>query len=155
MVENKLSISTPSELVRFTPDKIVYIEAQGNYSEFVQVDGKKNMLVIQLGKIAAAIEDQLDADENMFVRIGKSYIVNSNYIYQIKVQKKELVLSDMATFSITLSPSREALRNLKQLMDELIRSISHEQRTPIKETLSNLKQSVDELIRSISHEQQV
>lgn len=120
MTKKKLFISTPSETMCFSPDKIVYIEAQGNYSEIVQADNKMSMLVMQLGKVADVIIDQLGDDAVMFIRIGKSYIVNSDYIYHIKVQKKELILSDMATFCHTLNPSKEALRSLKDHMDELM-----------------------------------
>ena len=104
--------------MRFAPDKIVYILADGNYSEFYQVDKNKNVLVLQLGKVEEEIDQQLGAEASAFIRIGKSYIINRNYIYHIKVQKKELVLSDMATFSYTLSPSKEALRSLKEHIDK-------------------------------------
>ena len=118
MPKKYLTISTPTESVRFAPDKIVYILADGNYSEFYQVDKNKNVLVLQLGKVEEEIDQQLGAEASAFIRIGKSYIINRNYIYHIKVQKKELVLSDMATFSYTLSPSKEALRSLKEHIDK-------------------------------------
>lgn len=119
MPKKYLTISTPSESVRFAPDKIVYILADGNYSEFYQVDKNKNVLVLQLGKVEEEIDLQLGAEASTFIRIGKSYIINRNYVYHIKVQKKELVLSDMATFSYTLSPSKEALRSLKEHIDQI------------------------------------
>ncbi len=118
MSKKYLTISTPTESVRFAPDKIVYILAGGNYSEFYQVDKNMNLLMLQLGKVEEEIDNQLGNDANTFIRIGKSYIINRNYIYHIKVQKKELVLSDMATFSYTLSPSKEALRSLKEHIDK-------------------------------------
>ena len=118
MSKKYLTISTPTESVRFAPDKIVYILAGGNYSEFYQVDKNMNLLMLQLGKVEEEIDNQLGNDANTFIRIGKSYIINRNYIYHIKVQKKELVLSDMSTFSYTLSPSKEALRNLKEHIDK-------------------------------------
>lgn len=119
MSHKYLTISTPSESVRFAPDKIVYILADGNYSEFYQVDKNKNVLVLQLGKVEEEIDLQLGAEASTFIRIGKSYIINRNYVYHIKVHKKELVLSDMATFSYTLSPSKEALRSLKEHIDQI------------------------------------
>lgn len=119
MPKKYLTISTPTESVRFAPDKIVYILADGNYSEFYQADRNKNVLVLQLGKVEEEIDLQLGAEASTFIRIGKSYIINRNYVYHIKVQKKELVLSDMATFSYTLSPSKEALRSLKEHIDQM------------------------------------
>lgn len=118
MPKKYLTISTPTESVCFAPDKIVFILACGNYSEFYQVDKNKNVLVLQLGKVEEEIDNQLGNDASTFIRIGKSYIINRNYIYHIKLHQKELVLSDMATFSYTLSPSKEALRNLKEHIDK-------------------------------------
>lgn len=117
MPKKYLTISTPTESVRFVPERIVYILADGNYSEFYQVDKNKNVLVLQLGKVEEEIDTQLGDEACAFIRIGKSYIINRNYIYHIKVQKKELILSDMATFTYTLSPSKEALRSLKEHVD--------------------------------------
>lgn len=126
MPRKYLTISTPSESVRFVPEKIVYILADGNYSEFYQADKNKNVLVLQLGKVEEEIDLQLGAKANNFIRIGKSYIVNRDYIYHIKVQKKELVLSDMATFSYTLSPSKEALKSLKEHIDLIDKEENYE-----------------------------
>lgn len=126
MPKKYLTISTPTESVRFVPEKIVYILADGNYSEFYQVDKNKNVLVLQLGKVEEEIDLQLGIEARNFIRIGKSYIINRNYIYHIKVQKKELVLSDMATFSYTLSPSKEALRSLKEHIDTLDKEDAYE-----------------------------
>jgi DNA-binding LytR/AlgR family response regulator len=126
MPKKYLTISTPTESVRFVPDKIVYILADGNYSEFYQVDKNKNVLVLQLGKVEEEIDTQLGDEARIFIRIGKSYIINRHYIYHIKVQKKELVLSDMATFKYTLNPSKEALKSLKERIDGIFKGEAYE-----------------------------
>jgi DNA-binding LytR/AlgR family response regulator len=114
MPKKHLIISTSTELVRFVPDKIVYIKADGNYSKIHQVDGETKLIVFQLGKIEEAIDKQLGADGKPFARIGKSIIINCSFVYSINVPKKELVLSDMATFYHTLNPSEIALKELKK-----------------------------------------
>lgn len=116
MPKTHLTISTSTELLRFETSKIVYILADGNYSEVYQVDKNKTVLVSQLGKVAEEIDNQLGKKESGFVRVGKSYIINRKYIYRIsfKANKQELILSDMATFSYTLTPSQEALKKLKE-----------------------------------------
>ena len=52
----------------------------------------------------------------MFVRIGKSYIINRSCIFQISVQRQKLLLSDAENFSYTLEVSKEALKRLKELL---------------------------------------
>lgn len=109
-----LIISTSIELMRFVPDKIAYIVAEGNYSKIHQVDGETRLLVLQLGKIEEAIDKQLGADGKPFARIGKSIIINCSFVYSINVPKKELVLSDMASFYHTVHTSEIALKELKK-----------------------------------------
>ena len=64
------------------------------------------------------IASQLGSDGNSFIRIGKSLIINRSYIYYINVPKQKLVLSDVTTFSHTVTASREALKQLKELLEK-------------------------------------
>jgi DNA-binding LytR/AlgR family response regulator len=114
-------ISTSTELVRIAPEKIVYITSDGNYSTLVQADGEMRMLSYQLGQIEKMISSQLGKEYgHMFIRIGRSIIINRSYVYYINVPRQQLKLSDIKTFSHTLSASKEAL---KQLMEEIEKSI--------------------------------
>ena len=115
-----LIIPTSIDLVRIAPERIVYISSDGNYSTLVQVDGEMRMLSFQLGQIEKMIADQLGREGNTFIRIGKSLIINRSYIYYINVPKQKLVLSDVASFSHTMSASKEALKSLKELIEKEI-----------------------------------
>ena len=117
-MQSKLIISTSTELVRISPTKIVYISSDGNYSTLMQVDGELRILSHQLGQIEKMIETQLRNDSNNFIRIGKSLIINRAYIYYINVAKQKLILSDAATFNYSVPASREALKQLKDLVEK-------------------------------------
>jgi DNA-binding LytR/AlgR family response regulator len=117
-MQSKLIISTTTELVRISPTKIVYISSDGNYSTLMQVDGELRILSHQLGQIEKMIETQLRNDSNNFIRIGKSLIINRAYIYYINVAKQKLILSDAATFNYSVPASREALKQLKDLVEK-------------------------------------
>lgn len=114
----QLIISTSNDLVRIAPDRIVYISSDGNYSTLVQTDGEMRMLSFQLGQIEKMIALQLGAEGNIFIRIGKSLIINRSYIYYINVPKQKLVLSDTATFNYSVVASKEALKQLKELLEK-------------------------------------
>lgn len=113
-----LIISTSNDLVRIAPDRIVYISSDGNYSTLVQADGDMRMLSFQLGQIEKMIVTQLGVDGNIFIRIGKSLIINRSYIYYINVPKQKLVLSDVETVNYTVTASREALKQLKEFLEK-------------------------------------
>ena len=110
----QLIISTANDLVRISPESIVYISSDGNYSTMVQADGEMRMLSYQLGQIERMIFTQLGSAGEQFIRIGKSLIINRSYIYSINITKQKLVLSDAVSFSHTVSASKEALKQLKE-----------------------------------------
>jgi DNA-binding LytR/AlgR family response regulator len=119
-MKKRLVISTSVDLVCIEPSRIVYISSDGNYSTLVQTDNEMRMLSYQLGQIEKMISSQLGSDGKNFIRIGKSLIVNSSYIYYINIAKQKLILSDVATFSHTVTPSKEALKQLKDLLEKEI-----------------------------------
>ena len=116
-----LIISTASDLVRIAPERIVCVSSDGNYSTLVQADGEMRMLSFQLGQIEKMIASQLGSEGNSFIRIGKSLIINRSYIYYINVPKQKLVLSDVTTFSHTVTASRDALKQLKELLEKEVK----------------------------------
>ena len=113
-----LIVTTSNDVVRIAPNCIVYIASDGNYSTLVQTDGEIRMLSYQLGQIEKMIATQLGAEGNMFIRIGKSLIINRSYIYYINVPKQKLILSDIATVNHTVVASKEALKQLKELLEK-------------------------------------
>lgn len=117
-MKKHLVISTSLDLVRIAPDRIVYIASDGNYSTLVQTDNEVRMISYQLGQIEKMISSQLGSDGNSFIRIGKSLIINRSYIYYINISKQKLILSDVASFNHTVTASKEALKQLKELLEK-------------------------------------
>lgn len=120
-MKRQLIISTANDLVCIAPDRIVYILSDGNYSTLVQADNEVRMLSFQLGQIEKMISSQLGSDGNVFIRIGKSLIINRSYIYYINIPKQKLILSDVATFNHTVTASKEALKQLKEHLEKGIK----------------------------------
>ena len=120
-MKKQLIISTSIDLVRIAPDKIVYIASDGNYSTLVQTDNEVRMLSYQLGQIEKMISTQLGSEGNIFIRIGKSLIINRSYIYYINIPKQKLILSDVSSFNHTVTASKEALKQLKELIEKEVK----------------------------------
>ena len=118
-----LIISTATELVRIAPQNIVYFHSDGNYTTMVQVDNVMRVLTSLLGNIEKRIASQLGNEGKVFVRLGKSLIINSSYIYYINPAKQRLTLSDAATFSHNLSASKEALKSLKEYLEKEVEKL--------------------------------
>ena len=117
-MKSPIIISTTNELVRVYPERIVYISSDGNYSMMVLHDKSEHLFSFNLSHFQQIIEKQMKTEASLFIRIGKSLIINREYIYKINLGKQSLVLSDMKIeHTFVLSASKEALRQLKGLVE--------------------------------------
>ena len=92
-------ITTVNELVRVYPERIVYISSDGNYSVMVLHDKTEHLFSFNLSHFQQIIEKQMREEASLFIRIGKSLIINREYIYKINLGKQLLILSDMKIVS--------------------------------------------------------
>ena len=114
-------ITSANELIRVYPERIVYISSDGNYSVMVLHDQTEHLFSFNLSHFQQILERQMKAEASIFIRIGKSLIINRRYIYKINIGKQTLILSDMRIGqAFTLSASKEALRQLKNLVEQEI-----------------------------------
>ncbi len=104
------------ELQRIEVSKIVYLEADGNYTDIVMVNKLRAAVCMNLGEMEKALATQIGDESKHFMRIGKRFIVNLRYVYSINVLKQQLVLSDYDHFAFQISISKDALRKMKELM---------------------------------------
>lgn len=116
-----LIISNTNELVRVKPERVVYVESDGNYSTMVLHDKTEHLFTMNLAHCQQLIEQQLGKEAETFIRIGKQLIVNRAYIYKINVNRQQLVMADMAfNEAFTLQASKEALKQLKNYIESTI-----------------------------------
>lgn len=115
-------ISKGTELLRVPSAKLVFISADGNYSNVVTQDNRSRMVSFQLGQLEDLIGDQLGDAGNSFIRLGRGLIINSNFVYSIDITKQKLILSDCSGCYHELSASREVLIKLKAYLDALTKN---------------------------------
>ena len=114
--DTTLYFNTRDELIKVKLDKVAYFEADSNYCHVVFIHGEKTTLLTSLVNMEQLLSERLKGENPMFVRIGKRYIVNIQYIFQINIPRQRLMLTDFETADvIELAVSKEALKNLKQL----------------------------------------
>ena len=116
-----LIISNSNELVRVNPERIVYVESDGNYSTMMLRDKTEQVFTMNLAHFQQMIEEQLGKEAMTFIRIGKQLIVNRAYIFKINPNKQQLIMSDMdVNIAFDLQASKEALKQLKVLIESEI-----------------------------------
>ncbi len=128
-------IKTTSLLVRVAVDEIVYIKADGNYSDLVLINGQCRKMTFQLHYFEDEIKKLQNAD--MFIRLGRSLIINLNYVQMIDLIDqtitfggKHLVRPPRTNYPHTWRPERDedsdiytvnvAREALKSLKDQLV-----------------------------------
>lgn len=118
MSNKVLIISNSNELVRIKPERVVYVESDGNYSTMVLHDKTEQVFTMNLAHCQQLMEEQLGKDAMTFIRIGKQLIVNRAYIFKINPNKQQLIMSDMdMNIAFDLQASKEALKQLKALLE--------------------------------------
>lgn len=117
-MDKRLVFTTSTEIVRVPSGAVVYIAADGNYSAITMADGESFVLTMQLGQMERRIAETLDIDDNRFIRIGKSLIVNRDFIAFINPPRQKMILSDCRNFRHEVSASKEALKSLKELLEK-------------------------------------
>ena len=100
------------KLIQIEPSKIVYFEADGNYTRIVMVNKLNALICLNLGEMEKILEAQIFNSANMFRRLGRKYIINLQYIYLIDVYEQKLILSDYDHFAFQVNASKEALKDL-------------------------------------------
>ena len=104
------------KLIRLDVQKIVYFEGDGNYTYIVTANKQKVCITMNLSHTEDALAAQLGETAQQFMRVGKRFIVNMKYIYQIDIQKQFLMLSDYENFTFQVPVSKEALKAVKELI---------------------------------------
>ena len=110
-----LHLNTRDEFLRIDISKIVYFEADGNYTNIVLSNQLRGVVCMNLAQMQKVLSERLKERATVFARVGKRHIINHTYIYQINVLRQKLVLSDGENFAFQLDVSKEALKQLKDL----------------------------------------
>lgn len=113
----RLCLNSRDEMMVIRLDQVAYLESNGNYSNVVMIGGTKIMLSFGLGKMEEYIMNSFrDTGRSYFVRLGRKFIINQTYLFQISIPRQRLVLSDLAGHTYTLNVPKTLLKNYKELM---------------------------------------
>ena len=113
-----LYLNSRDELYRIDISKLVYFEADGNYTTIYLSNKIKGTVCMNLHTMQQTLTESLKDSASIFARVGKSHIINLNYVYNIAILRQKLTLSDGENFSYTVSISKDALKKLREYFIE-------------------------------------
>ena len=94
MAQHLVYFNSRDVLIRIDISQVAYFEGDGNYTYIITANKQKTCLTMNLSHTEQALAAQLGEQAKLFMRIGKRFIVNMLYIYQVDIQKQQLTLSD-------------------------------------------------------------
>lgn len=116
---NNIFIINASQMTKIPLDCLLCVTSDGNYSNFSLIDGSKYTFSFYLHTCEKLLESQLGLDSERFIRVGKSLIINRDFVFMIDVQRKEITLADSKLRrKVTIGASKDAVKNLKDLMEK-------------------------------------
>ena len=141
---NRYLISSSRELVRINPDRLVCVVADRNWSTIYHVDdlvdinyrrsedfqscpGRGRAVLVQIGRFENSIRSFKKEDQH-FIRIGNSLIVNIDYIAAVLPVEMQIELSDNATFHVAFKASEKALKAIKEYLEKKEHRINGEEK---------------------------
>lgn len=93
----RLILNNKTKLDHVNLDDIIYLKANGNYTLIVTVDNKNHLIAKTLKEYEALF---LKMEDNRFIRIHKSFIINFAYIHTIE-KGEFVVLKDGSRIEIS------------------------------------------------------
>lgn len=110
---NKICINGRDELVMLDLNKVACLKADTNYTTVYYISGMTTTIAMGLNKMESIIVAVPKSATCDFVRVGRSYIVNQAYLFQIFVLRQKLILSDGVN-QLSFIVTKEALKRYKQ-----------------------------------------
>lgn len=122
MTHDYIILSNNKQLIRVLSSDIVYIFSEGSYSSMIMSNGRKHVFSFNLSAFEKQLEIQLGVESQIFIRLGKSLIINRNYIYCINITQQKITLFVPSTNKeFLLSASLDALKTLKKMIENNIK----------------------------------
>lgn len=102
------------ELTKVSLQDVMYIKVDGNYSLIGMKSGRTLSLLSSLNEIKKLLDE---ISPGNFVVVGRSHMVNKQYVSQIQSTRKIIVVADDNTREqVTLHVSKEGIAQLMEAM---------------------------------------
>lgn len=108
--QNKIAIATGSSIRIFGLDELSYFKSESNYTHVHLTSGENLLTCITLKRFENKI------DENQFLRVHNSYIINGSYISSYDSSSNTLFMRDGREIPVSRSRKQVLLQYLKPFM---------------------------------------
>ena len=117
-MDRYLVFKTRDELVRIKIERILYFEAERNYTKLILTNGIQFVFAVNLGKIEEILEKQIQDYASTLLRVGKSFIINKNHVLQISLPKTKVLFASADGKVKELTLPKDPLKILKETLEK-------------------------------------
>lgn len=104
---SRIKINTRSGTIFINPSSILFCKADGNYTTICTGE-KQHLCSLNLGKVEEVLK------EHGFIRIGRSYIINTEYVTMLD-RKESILTIERGGESVKLKIPRQHLKDLDKI----------------------------------------
>lgn len=117
----KIFVNNRDELITIESSRVALVKANGNYCSVYYINKREILLTVSISDIEQKLKRN-NNDLDLFVKLGRSFIINQHYVHRIDIQRQLLILSNGETadkdFIIKISKGL-----LKQYKSAIVESI--------------------------------
>ncbi|MBQ4420386.1 MAG: hypothetical protein II878_02440 [Bacteroidales bacterium] len=111
----KINLKTRDEISVIDLDKVAYLQAEGNYTRIVYIQGYEIVLGFGLSKIELIFKQTIKEEnyKRLFIRFGRSLILSKNFLTKIDLLKSRVTISDYGQHTYTLDVPKIVAKTYK------------------------------------------
>jgi len=117
-MDRYIVFKTRDELVRIKIERILYFEAERNYTRLVLTNGIQFVFAVNLGKIEEILDKQIQDYSSTLLRVGKSFIINKNHVLQISLPQTKVLFAAVDGKAKELIIPKDPLKILKETLEK-------------------------------------
>lgn len=99
-------------------DQVLFFEADDHYSNIFYYSGYSFMLPFGLGAIENTIKEYQNEGGDKFMRLGRKYIVNIDYIHQVNTVSQTITFINASANKVTIRLPKNVIRDLIGILEQ-------------------------------------
>lgn len=101
-------------------DQVLFFEADDHYCNIVYYSGYSFMLPFGLGMVEGMLKEGNNEENNNFLRLGRKYIVNIDYVHQVNTVTQTLTFINATASKVSIKLPKMVLRELMEILEKRV-----------------------------------
>lgn len=115
---SKICLNSRDEVIIIDLSKVAFFQAKGCYALVNFIEGETTLLTTSLGKLEELVTTAYSCSGKLsqFIRLGRSLIINQDFLSSLNIIKRKITLSDRSGHSFILELSKPTIKKYKEML---------------------------------------